>query len=116
MQLYTVGINHTTAPIAIREKVAFDPDHLSQALRDLMDNKVNEAAILSTCNRSEIYAKARDPQIIVDWLCEYHGIKLKTIESHLLILPLILNENVSFFSSAVRSNFNEKLFLGNLRL
>jgi len=44
MQLYTVGINHTTAPIAIREKVAFDPDHLSQALRDLMDNKVNEAA------------------------------------------------------------------------
>jgi glutamyl-tRNA reductase len=85
MQLYTVGINHTTAPIAIREKVAFDPDHLSQALRNLMDNKVNEAAILSTCNRSEIYAKARDPQIIVDWLCNYHGIKLKTIQSHLYI-------------------------------
>jgi len=85
MQLYTVGINHTTAPIAIREKVAFDPDHLSQALLDLMDNKINEAAILSTCNRSEIYAKARDPEIIVDWLCKYHGIKLKTIESHLYI-------------------------------
>jgi len=85
MQLYTVGINHTTAPIAIREKVAFDPDHLSQALLDLMGHKVSEAAILSTCNRSEIYAKARDPQVIIDWLCKYHGIKLKTIESHLYV-------------------------------
>ena len=85
MQLYTVGINHTTAPIAIREKVAFDPDHLSQALRDLMDHKVSEAAILSTCNRSEIYAKAKAPQVIIDWLCKYHGIKLKAIESHLYI-------------------------------
>jgi glutamyl-tRNA reductase len=82
MQLYTVGINHTTAPIAIREKVAFDPDHLSQALLDIMSHKVSEAAILSTCNRSEIYAKARDPKMIIDWLCKYHGIKLKTIESH----------------------------------
>jgi glutamyl-tRNA reductase len=85
MQLYTVGINHTTAPIAIREKVAFDPDHLSQALLDLMGHKVSEAAILSTCNRSEIYAKARNPQIVIDWFCKYHGIKLKTIESHLYI-------------------------------
>ena len=50
-----------------------------------MDHKVSEAAILSTCNRSEIYAKARDPKIIIDWLCKYHGIKLKTIESHLYI-------------------------------
>jgi glutamyl-tRNA reductase len=83
MQLYTVGINHTTAPIAIREKVAFDPDHLSQALRDLIEHKVSEVAILSTCNRSEIYAKTRDPQVIINWLCHYHGIKLKTIESHL---------------------------------
>ncbi|CAM8469000.1 glutamyl-tRNA reductase [Candidatus Methylopumilus universalis] len=85
MQLYTVGINHTTAPIAIREKVAFDPDHLSQALLELMEHKVSEAAILSTCNRSEIYAKARDSKIIIDWLCKYHGIKLKTIESHLYV-------------------------------
>ncbi|CEZ20178.1 glutamyl tRNA reductase [Candidatus Methylopumilus planktonicus] len=85
MQLYTVGINHTTAPIAIREKVAFDPDHLSQALLELMEHKVSEAAILSTCNRSEIYATARDPKIIIDWLCKYHGIKLKTIESHLYV-------------------------------
>jgi glutamyl-tRNA reductase len=85
MQLYTVGINHTTAPIAIREKVAFDPDHLSQALLNLMELKVSEAAILSTCNRSEIYAKVRDPKIVIDWLCKYHNIKLKTIKSYLYI-------------------------------
>jgi glutamyl-tRNA reductase len=46
---------------------------------------VSEAAILSTCNRSEIYANARDPKMIIDWLCKYHGIKLKTIESHLYV-------------------------------
>jgi len=62
-----------------------DPDHLSQALLDLMAHKVSEAAILSTCNRSEIYANARDPKMIIDWLCKYHGIKLKTIESHLYV-------------------------------
>ncbi len=85
MQLYTVGINHTTAPIAIREKVAFDPDHLREALLGLIGHKVSEAAILSTCNRSEIYAKARDPNVIIDWLCKYHNIKSKTIEPHLYI-------------------------------
>jgi glutamyl-tRNA reductase len=50
-----------------------------------MAHKVSEAAILSTCNRSEIYANARDPKMIIDWLCKYHGIKLKTIESHLYV-------------------------------
>ncbi|MSQ81175.1 MAG: glutamyl-tRNA reductase [Candidatus Methylopumilus sp.] len=85
MQLYTIGINHTTAPIAIREKVAFNPDHLSPALLDLIEHQVSEAAILSTCNRSEIYAKAKDPKVIIDWLCKYHGIKYKTIERHLYI-------------------------------
>lgn len=85
MQLYTIGINHTTAPVAIREKVAFDPDRLSQALLDLIGHKVSEAAILSTCNRSEIYAKAKNAQVIIDWLCTYHGVKLKTIETHLYV-------------------------------
>ena len=83
MQLYTIGINHTSGPIAIREKFALDPDHLSQVLLDLIQHKVSEAAILSTCNRREIYAKIKDPKVIIDWLYKYHGIKYRAIERHL---------------------------------
>ena len=53
MSLYTLGLNHTTAPLDVRERVAFSPDALSGALRDLTSSRtVKEAAILSTCNRT----------------------------------------------------------------
>ena len=44
MQLFTVGVNHTTAPIAIREHIAFSPERLAHALRDLNAHGVHEAA------------------------------------------------------------------------
>ena len=51
MSLYTLGLNHTTAPIEVRERVAFSPDAISDALRDLVGaRRVKEAAILSTCS------------------------------------------------------------------
>jgi glutamyl-tRNA reductase len=56
MSLYTLGLSHTTAPLDVREKVAFAPERLPDALRDLVGaRKVREAAILSTCNRTEVY-------------------------------------------------------------
>ncbi|HCU84381.1 MAG TPA: glutamyl-tRNA reductase, partial [Methylophilus sp.] len=58
MQLYTIGVNHTTAPIAIRENVAFNNDTLPHALADLARHNVAEVAILSTCNRTEIYVQS----------------------------------------------------------
>jgi glutamyl-tRNA reductase len=55
MQLFAFGINHQTAPLAIREQVAFHAESMEQALRDLVEHSpVKEAAILSTCNRTEI--------------------------------------------------------------
>ncbi|MCK6410707.1 MAG: glutamyl-tRNA reductase, partial [Thauera sp.] len=55
MQLFALGLNHHTAPVAIREQVAFRPELLTQALGDLVRAKpVKEAAILSTCNRTEL--------------------------------------------------------------
>jgi len=57
MDLLIVGINHNTAPIALREKVAFTQDQLDDALVNLKsDQSLDELAILSTCNRTEIYA------------------------------------------------------------
>ena len=56
MALLLVGINHTTASIDLREKVAFPPAIISEALSDLMAlPAVAEAVIVSTCNRTEIY-------------------------------------------------------------
>jgi len=72
MQLYTIGVNHTTAPIAIRETVAFNNDTLPQALADLARHNIEEVAILSTCNRTEIYVQSIRPEIVIDWLASYH--------------------------------------------
>ncbi|MDX1605373.1 MAG: hypothetical protein R3202_04220, partial [Candidatus Competibacterales bacterium] len=56
MPLLAVGINHKTAPVSIREQVAFTPERLPDALRDLRSSGgASEVAILSTCNRTELY-------------------------------------------------------------
>ena len=63
MSLYTLGLNHTTAPLEVRERVTFAPDALSDALRDLIGaRRVKEAAILSTCNRTEVYFRDGEPE------------------------------------------------------
>jgi glutamyl-tRNA reductase len=75
MQLYTFGINHQTAPVEIREKIAFPQEALVDALRELTGQPaVQEAAILSTCNRTEIYCRTDAPAQIVDWLTHYHDL------------------------------------------
>lgn len=75
MQLYTFGINHQTAPVEIREKVAFPPEGLADALRELASlPSVYEGAILSTCNRTEIYCRTDAPQQILQWLTHFHDL------------------------------------------
>jgi glutamyl-tRNA reductase len=88
MQLFTFGINHQTAPVSIREKVAFHAETLEQALHDFVGKRpVKEAAILSTCNRTEIYCNTQDPQQAVDWLANYHNLQREAIDPYLYTLP-----------------------------
>lgn len=62
MHLISWGINHKSAPIAIREQLAFNPTTTQQALHYLVQNNAaNEAVLISTCNRTEIYASTSDP-------------------------------------------------------
>jgi len=78
MPLLALGINHTTAPVRIRERVAFTPERLPVALRDLqIHSSVQEVAILSTCNRTELYFCAREPtsRCILEWLSTYHTLR-----------------------------------------
>ena len=88
MQVFALGINHHTAPLDIREQVAFDPARLTQALRDLLHGRpVREAAILSTCNRTELYCAAEEPAAAIDWLAEYHALTTRRIEPYLYRHP-----------------------------
>lgn len=56
MSIITLGLNHKTAPVEIRERLSFSPDTLADAVKSLSALEgINEAAILSTCNRTELY-------------------------------------------------------------
>jgi len=81
MLLATLGLNHKTAPVDMRERLAFGPDVIVDALRSLIDNPhVDEAVILSTCNRTELYCALidDDPTVIDSWLSEFHNVE-KTV-------------------------------------
>jgi len=82
MDLLAIGINHTTAPVALREKIAFTPEEVTGALHDVRSKAdLQEIAILSTCNRTELYCamKSRDPSTIVEWLCAYHKLSVNDL-------------------------------------
>ncbi|HAF45022.1 MAG: glutamyl-tRNA reductase [Sideroxydans sp. GWF2_59_14] len=88
MQLFTFGINHQTAPLSVREQIAFNAETLDTALRDLVGNgAAKEATILSTCNRTEIYCSTNAPVQAVDWLASYHHLPSTEIEPYIYRLP-----------------------------
>jgi glutamyl-tRNA reductase len=88
MQLFAFGINHQSAPLEVRERVAFNAEGLPLALRDLVDHEpVREAAIISTCNRTEIYCNAQDPGKAVQWLADYRQVRPAALEPFLYTLP-----------------------------
>ncbi|MEI7839144.1 MAG: glutamyl-tRNA reductase [Methylococcaceae bacterium] len=73
MTLLALGINYNTAPVAIRERLAFSADKLPDALQDLLRlSEINEAAILSTCNRTEFYCttQSTNQNVLVDWIAQ----------------------------------------------
>lgn len=88
MQLFTLGLNHTTAPLAVREKVVFAAENLHPALSELVrGGPVSEAAILSTCNRTELYCVSGEPSQALDWLAGYHGMPSHQLKPYVYALP-----------------------------
>lgn len=87
MHLVTLGINHKTAPLSLRERATFDPEALPQALEAMTAQGADEATILSTCNRTELYCglenNAADP--LVAWFCDYHKLPMRTVRPHLYV-------------------------------
>lgn len=90
MALLALGLNHATAPLDIREKVVFGDEIVGDALRDLKKHGgAAEAAILSTCNRTEIYCshELRDLDRLIDWLTGYHGFRRSELQPFLYSHP-----------------------------
>jgi glutamyl-tRNA reductase len=84
MQLFSFGLNYQSAPVEIRERIAFPESGLLAALRDLcVQPEVEEGAILSTCNRTEIYCRTENASAVIDWLCRFHHINLDQLLPHL---------------------------------
>jgi glutamyl-tRNA reductase len=85
--LFALGINHKTAPVEVRERLAVNDVQLGEALDSLHSGvKVPEAAILSTCNRTEIYFRENSPEgeeRVLDWLGGFHGIQRGELEGYL---------------------------------
>lgn len=84
MAFIALGINHKTASVAVRERVAFSPEQLVEALRQLCRVVGSrEAAILSTCNRSELYLEVEhaQPHIVLEWLAQYHQVPVADLQA-----------------------------------
>ncbi|MDR3387026.1 MAG: glutamyl-tRNA reductase [Rudaea sp.] len=86
MALIALGLNHLTAPLELREKVAFEPATTTAALSDLARQPgVNEALILSTCNRTELYVEVEPGAESVSqrWLLEHHRLTGRRLDEFL---------------------------------
>ncbi len=86
MGLLALGINHKTASLELREKVAFTPERLEAALREACANAgVQELAILSTCNRTEFYGQVPENggDALLSWLSQYQQLPLSDISASL---------------------------------
>jgi glutamyl-tRNA reductase len=86
MPILALGLNHKTAPVAVRERVTFGPDIIVGALHDLLQQpEVEESLILSTCNRTEIYCTVNDTggEPVSRWLGRFHGLPSDRINPYL---------------------------------
>ena len=90
MSLLAIGINHTTAPLALRERITIGNEHIPVALSQLRGTRgVQEAAILSTCNRTEIYCSLERDFIQQPsrWLSDFHGLHPEQLQPYLYRHP-----------------------------
>ena len=98
MQLLTLGLNHTTAPLAVRERIAFVPEEICTTIGRLRaklaqpaGGQISEAAIVSTCNRTELYCAADEPEraqiALQEFVAAEKQLSLDEVQRHLYVLP-----------------------------
>jgi glutamyl-tRNA reductase len=87
LAIFALGLNHNTAPLAMRERVVFHVERLGEALAEAKRVLAPEAAILSTCNRTELYLAAGAPGAAAEWLARYHRLQPGELSPFLYTLP-----------------------------
>jgi glutamyl-tRNA reductase len=87
MSLLALGLNHHTAPLPVRERVVFHVERLREALTELKAAFSSEAAILSTCNRTELYVTGEQQADLAQWLARYHRLEPADLQPYLYTLP-----------------------------
>jgi glutamyl-tRNA reductase len=85
--LYALGLNHQSAPLALRERVVFHVERLREALGEFKGGLAREAAILSTCNRTELYFDGEEPAAAAQWLARYHDLSPSDLAPYLYTHP-----------------------------
>jgi len=86
MPLIALGINHKTAPVEIREKVTFAPEQMVNALHQAIHlPEVNEAVIVSTCNRTELYCEVGEgyDNALLQWMSTFHSLDTDKLEPYI---------------------------------
>ena len=79
---YSLGLNHDTCPLDLRAALAIGDHEIDSALKNLlMSDSISESVILSTCNRTEIYSYASDPDEIVSWYAQFRGFSQQKLSS-----------------------------------
>jgi len=92
MSIIAIGLNHKTAPVSVRERVTFPVDELHGILQQLTtDTGISEAAILSTCNRTEMFCCSNDDQDkrdnVIDWFHHFHRLNPGEVAPYLYTHP-----------------------------
>ncbi|MBI4845472.1 MAG: glutamyl-tRNA reductase [Candidatus Omnitrophica bacterium] len=122
MKLTVVGINYRSAPIELREKLAFSEDSITQALTRLkQDERIKEAVILSTCNRVEIYSlttkETKFFEVITEFLSSFHKIPNSEFEVNLYKYsgPAVIRHLFRVISSLDSQVLGENQILGQVK-
>ena len=83
MKFIACGINHKTAPLTLREKIAPSTQEQKRSLVDLLEQTpASEAVILTTCNRTEFYCQTADENTLMPWLAKNYGISNEQLQAH----------------------------------
>ncbi len=90
MSVFALGLNHTTAPLDLRGRFAFSTEQLAPTLRAFRERlqRVDEVAIVSTCNRTELYVGGAQALVepAVDWLADVGGVSSRALREHAYLL------------------------------
>ncbi|MGE8558624.1 glutamyl-tRNA reductase [Acinetobacter sp.] len=83
MSFFALGVNHQTASVELREQIAFNPEKLMHLLAlQSKHHDLNDMVVVSTCNRTEVYAMSENADMVMNWLAEANGLDVKQLFNH----------------------------------